>query len=179
VASGGSSMFRWLLPIAGLAAIAWLALKFLGGGGVGDATDAVGDATKGAADTISSTASDVTSTATDALGDAAGGIDIGGLGDNLTGMFGEATETLGGITDADSATAALPALEGMGSKVTELSGMMDKVPEAARGPLNSIVGGGVDKLQPLVEKVSAIPGVGSIISPIIGPIMETLSGMGG
>lgn len=183
VASGGSSMFRWLLPIVGLAALAWLAMKFLGGGGIDDATNAVGDAAKGATEAVTSTATDAASSATDAVssaaGDLAGGVDIGGIGDNLTGMFGSATEALGGITDAESATAALPALEGVGSQLSEVSGMMDKVPEAARGPLNSILGGGIEKLQPLVEKVSAIPGVGSIIEPVIGPIMETLSGLAG
>jgi len=94
-------------------------------------------------------------------------------------MFGGATDTLSGITDAASAEAALPALEGVGESLGGISGMIDQVPEAARGPLNAIISNGVSALQPLIESASAIPGVGAIIEPIVGPIMETLNGLAG
>lgn len=67
----------------------------------------------------------------------------------------------------------------MGDKVAGLGGMMDKIPEAARGPLNGIVSSGLEALGPILEKVRAIPEVGAIIDPIITPIMETLQGLAG
>lgn len=179
VASGGSSLFRWLLPLIGLAALAWLAMKFLGGGGIEDAANSAADAAKSATESASTAVSTATEGASDAAAALTGDLDVGAIGDNMTGLFGNATEALGGITDADSATAAIPALEGVGSKLTEVTGMFDKVPEAARGPLSAIAGDGLGKLQPIIDKVLALPGVGSILEPIIGPIVEALQGMAG
>ena len=78
-----------------------------------------------------------------------------GMSDELGSAFSGASSALGGITDVDSAKAALPALDG-------LTGVMDKVPEAARGPLSGMVG----NLTPLLEKASAIPGVGDVLAPV-------------
>ena len=171
VAKSGSSMFRWLLPLVGLVALAWLAMKFLGGGGIEDAAKSATDAAAGATEAVTSTVTD-----------AADGMempDVGGIGESLTGVFGSATDTLSGITDADSATAAIPALEDVSSKLTDLGGMFDKVPEAARGPLNTIVNNGLGALQPIIDKVLALPGVGSILEPIVTPMLEALQGMAG
>ena len=38
---------------------------------------------------------------------------------------------------------------------------------------------GMGKLQPLVDKVMDMPGVGSIVSPALGPIMEKMQEFGG
>ena len=171
VAKGGSSMFRWLLPLVGLAALAWLAMKFLDGGGIEDAANSATDAAKGATEAVTSTVASAT--------DGMEMPDVGGIGESLTGVFGSATDTFSGINDAESATAAIPALEDVGSKLTEMGGMFDKVPEAARGPLSSIASDGLGKLQPIIDKVLALPGVGSILEPIVGPILESLKGMAG
>jgi len=41
------------------------------------------------------------------------------------------------------------------------------------------VTGGVDMIQPLIDKVSAIPGVGSVIKPVVAPLMDMLNGLAG
>ena len=166
--SGG--FLRWLVPLAILAALAWAAFNFLMPGAKDAATDAAANVSDGAAA--------VTATATDAAAGAADMMDPSAVGDQVSGLFTSATDTLSGITDADSATAALPALGELGTKVDSVSGMLDKLPEAARGPIASIVSGGMGSLQPIIDKVSALPGVGDIITPVIGPIMEKLSGFG-
>ncbi len=105
--------------------------------------------------------------------------DVGAVGDDLKGMFGSATSSLESITDAESASAALPALTEAGSKLDGLSETFGKLPDAARGPLAGIVSEGLAKFQPIVDKVMALPGVGDILKPVIEPIMEKLAAMAG
>ena len=102
------------------------------------------------------------------------GVDVGG---EINGVFDGATGALSGITDVDSAKAALPDLEAVSSKADGLSGLMGKVPEAARGPLTGLIGDKVGALTPLLEKASDIPGVGDVIGPVTGPLLEKLQGM--
>ena len=83
------------------------------------------------------------------------GLPEGMSSSDIGGAVSEAQSALGNVTDVDSAKAALPALDG-------LTGMLDKVPEGARGPLSGVLGG----LTPLLEKASAIPGVGDILAPV-------------
>ena len=163
----GFNWKKYLLPIAGLLILGWGALQFFGG-----STDDVAETATGAA-------TSATEAATDVASDAVGSVDIDAVGTQLTDMFGGATDTLTGITDAASAEAAVPALEGVSENLSGLTGMIEQIPEAARGPLSSIISNGVAALQPLVETASAIPGVGAIIEPIVGPLMETLNGLAG
>jgi len=161
-ASGGSSMFKKLIPIIGLVLLGWLGFKFFGGSG----------------EEAASMAGDAATNATSAMADAVD-VDVDGLTGDLTGMFDSATTSLGGITDLDSANAAVPDLTAMGDKVSGLGALLDKVPDVARGPLNGIISKGVETLAPLLEKLGSIPGVGDVINPILGPIMETLKGLAG
>lgn len=178
--SSSGGMGKFIIPLLVALGLGWLAFNFLGKKDV-DAPDVSGvasdaaDAASGAA----GAASDAASGAADAVSAAADGVDISGITGNVTGLFDSASETLGGITDVQSATAALPGLEELGGKVSELPALFDSVPEAARGPLQGIVGEGTGSLQPIIEKVTAIPGVGGIIGPVLEPIMETLGGLGG
>jgi len=94
-------------------------------------------------------------------------------------MFSGASDTLGGITDVDSATAALPDLEKLGENVTSVSGMMENIPEDALGPISSIATDGMGQLQPIVDKVMGIDGVGDVIGPVLNPILEKLKAFGG
>ncbi len=152
-------------------------------GVAGDAVDATKDAAAGAVDATK----DATAGAVDATKDAAAGavdatqdaatsaVDATsgavtmpsmempempglpeGMSEELSGAFSGATTALGSITDVDSAKAALPSLDG-------LTGIMDKVPEAARGPLSGMVG----NLTPMLDKASAIPGVGDVLAPAL------------
>ncbi len=77
-----------------------------------------------------------------------------GMGAELGTSFSGAASALGSITDVDSANTALPALDG-------LTGMLDKVPEGSRGELGGMIG----KLTPMIDKASAIPGVGDVLAP--------------
>ena len=142
-------------------------------------TDTATDATASATDAVKDTAATATDSATDATAGLAGALDPSAVGDQVGGLFSSATETLGGITDADSAKAAIPAFGELGTKVDSVTEMFGGLPEAAQGPVSAIAKTGMGTVQPLVDKALALPGVGSILSPVIGPIMEKLGGLGG
>lgn len=168
--SAGGGIGKFLIPALVALGLGGVAYTFLGNKNV-DVPDVSGAA--------SGAATDAAGAVTDAAAGAVDGLDVGGLTDNVTGMFNSASETLGGVTDVESATAALPGLEELGGQVSGLPDMFDKVPEIARGPLQGIVGEGIGSLQPIIDKVMAIPGVGGVIGPVLEPIMETLGGLGG
>jgi len=163
--SAGGGIGKWLIPALLALGLGWLAYTFLG----------KNEVDLPAAPDVSGAASDIKDAATNAMGD----VDVAGLSGDVTGMFNQASETLSGITDVESATAALPGLEDLGGKVSALPDMFDKVPEAARGPLQGVVSEGLGSLQPIIDKVLAIPGVGGVVEPVLTPILDTLSGLGG
>jgi len=151
-ASAGGGLLKKFLPIAILAAIALFALKLCTGGKDVDVPNA------------SVPSVEVPS------------VDVGGVnvGDEIGGIFGGATDAIGGITDVDSANAALPALEEVSGKADGLTGIWDKVPEAARGPMSGLVGGHMDKLTPMLDKANEIPGVADVLGPVTGPLLDKL-----
>jgi len=55
---------------------------------------------------------------------------------------------------------------------------VSNVPDAAKAPLAKMISGGIDKIKPLAEKATSIPGVGDILQPVMGPMLETLAGLG-
>lgn len=159
---GGSGFLKVLIPLIGLLLLGWLGLKMLGG--KTEETDAAATATDTAA--AASTA-------------AADGVSADAIGGEVTGFFSDATESLNGISDAESANAALPKLKELGGNLDGIKGNLDKVPEAARGPVAGIIGKGMESFSPIVEKVLALPGVGDVLKPVLEPMLETLKGMAG
>lgn len=182
--SGGKGIFRWVLPVIGLLVAAVLGMQFFGGDKAEDTVATTQDAVSGAADSATNAASDAATAASAKALEAAQeampeGVDLGEISNNLNGAFSSATDSLSGITDVDSATAALPAIEEVTGKLGGLSDVITRLPDAAKGPIGGIVETGLATLQPLIEKVSAIPGVGSIIEPVITPLMAMLEGLKG
>ncbi len=156
----------------------------------GGAVDAAKDTAAGAADMASDTAAGAVDAAKDATGnmadsakemagDAMPNVDIGEFSTNLGGIFDGATDTLGSVTDAASAEAALPQLTEMGAKLDDMGSVFEAIPEAARGPISSLVGDKMGGLQEAADTVTALPGVGDIIKPVLEGIMGKLSAFGG
>jgi len=54
------------------------------------------------------------------------------------------------------------------------SGIWDKVPEEARGPMSGLVGDNMGKLTPLLDKANEIPGVADVLGPVTGPLLDKL-----
>ncbi len=103
-----------------------------------------------------------------------GGVDIG---QQVQDSMASLQTTLTGITDAASATAALPKLE-------EISGGLDKVAGAAgqlsaeqKAALSALVGPMMPTLNGLFDKVLAIPGVSDILKPAIDALKAKLTSL--
>ncbi|MGI9284828.1 MAG: DUF937 domain-containing protein [Pseudomonadales bacterium] len=147
----GSSIWRKLLPVAAVVIIGWFALKMLGG------------SDNQPVDTSSVQLPDASSVA---------GLDVGKqIGD----VLGSATNTLSGITDVESARAALPDLEAMTSKLDGMTGMLDQLPESAREAVSGAARNGLGQLQPAIDKVLEIPGVGPVLRPAVEGMLEKLA----
>ena len=94
-------------------------------------------------------------------------------------MFGSTAETLGGITDAESATAALPQLEEAKSSLDGLGSMLSGADDTVKSAAGGVIGKGTETLSPMIEKLQGNEGAWSVIEPVVGPMMETLKGLGG
>jgi len=180
---------RKFLPIAAVLAVALIGWNFLKGGAdkaadtVSDTAGAVSNATT---ETASAAAQSVTEGAKDAgnaVADAASGIKdalpsvmVGDrdFGAELGGIFHNATETVSGITDIDTAKSALPKLSDIGTSVDGLSGLWDQLPDAGKGTISELTNQGMGTLDGALQKVNALDGVGDVIKPAVGPLLEKL-----
>lgn len=100
------------------------------------------------------------------------------IGEDLTGLFGTLTKTLGGVTDAASAESAIPGLKDLLPTLTSIQDRTAALPDAGRAAVKETVGKGMGSLTSLIEKVMAIPGVGAILEPVVGPMVEVLKALG-
>lgn len=175
---------KWLIAVVAVAAIAWFGMQYMNK----QAADEMAAAAEAAAQVAAEKAEAVKLQAQEAADSAAealtaaqdsmpDGVDLGKISGALDGVFSSASEALTGITDLESAKNAIPSLEDAAGKLSGLSDVMARLPDAAKGPLGSIVQGGIGMLQPLIDKISAIPLVGPLIEPVVAPIMEMLNGM--
>ena len=102
---------------------------------------------------------------------------LGAISRKFGGIFGTAGAVLGSVSDADSATAALPKLEEISGSLDSAITDFDAVPEMARGPLTKVVSSGIAKLTPLADTVLNKEGVGDVLGGVMGPMMEKLKGL--
>ncbi len=92
-------------------------------------------------------------------------------------MFGSTTETLSGITDADSATAALPKLEEASGALDGLTGMLEGADDSAKSAVSAAAEQGMGALNPILEKLKGNEAIWSVIEPVVGPMLEKLQGL--
>lgn len=102
---------------------------------------------------------------------------------NLSDKFGSLTEglttSLGSITDADSAAAALPNLEQFSTELGSLGDMAGQLPEAGQGAFKGIVATALAAMKPLIENALGAAGEGSALKPILDGLLEKLTSMAG
>lgn len=137
----------------------------------GGAVQNMADAAQNAAGEIGVDMAGMMSKATEALSGVEGGSE---MLKQLTEMFGTATKTFSGVTDAASATAALPEL----GKLTESFGGMSQkfgaLPDVAKGAVAGIFQSSMEQLKPIIDKIMAIPGVEAILKPAVEALMGKL-----
>lgn len=105
-------------------------------------------------------------------------IDMTAFGGDVSGLFGKLTDTFKGITDVPTAEAAVPGLKDLAGILDGYKATADKLPEAGKATVKEMVGTNLGTLQPIIDTVLAIPGVGDILRPIVEPMLKTLSAFG-
>lgn len=170
---------KWLLAVVAVVVLGWFGMQYMGDKAATEAKNAA----MAAAEQAAAQAAEVAKSNEDALAavqDAMPeGVDLSKISGALDGVFGSTTDALSGITDIESAKAAIPSIEEAGSKLGGLSDVIARLPDAAKGPIAGLVTTGLSSLQPIIDKVSAIPGVGALIEPAIKPMMDALNGLAG
>jgi hypothetical protein len=137
----------------------------------GKAAEKVADAGAEAVKTTTDAVAAAVEKATDA-------IDMTAFGGDMTGLFGKLTDSFKGITDVPSAEAAVPGLKDLAGILEGYKATADKLPEAGKATVKEMVGTNLGTLQPIIDTVLAIPGVGDILRPIVEPMLKTLSAFG-
>jgi hypothetical protein len=146
-ATAGSSLLKWALPVAAVAAIALVAWYFL---------------RPGQSPVLNVGAPDVSKLTTD-----------------LTGDFKSLTSSLTGITDAASASAALPKLTELSGKLDDIKAAIGKLPAADKTKITDLIKPNLAKLEEQFAKLQWIPGVGDKVQPAVDGIMGKLASLGG
>lgn len=85
--------------------------------------------------------------------------------------------TLKGVTDAASARAALPRLQGAAAQLDKVNGVASQLPASSRSALMALIGAVRPSLEDLFTKVLAIPGVAEIAKPTIDGVRANLDAL--
>jgi hypothetical protein len=96
-------------------------------------------------------------------------------GKAATELFGGLTSVLKGVTDEESAKAALPKLEGFAPILERLTTEAGKLPAEEQTAFGEVVGQNLGLLQKVIDTVMAIPGVKDILGAVVTPMVETLT----
>ena len=100
---------------------------------------------------------------------------VNALTKNFGGYFDSINGALDGITDADTAKAAMPNLEKLSGQFDDLTGLFKKLPEAARGGFTTLLEAGQKTLAEKSEKVLGIPGVSDLLKPLLDGLLAKIA----
>lgn len=129
-------------------------------------------------------APEVANQATAAAGQAAAaaGAAVDGMADQLkftgdvTGLIKDATTAVGTIKDEAGATAALPKLKDISTKLAGLKPMWSKLPAPAQKAVADSLRPLIEKLREAVKPVLALPVVGASLKPVVDEVLTALDG---
>ena len=101
-----------------------------------------------------------------------GGVDIGKqLGDNFSNL----RTSLAGITDVESARAALPKLQEATAAIDKVNGMVPQLSAEQRLSVSGLVTPAMAAINQMFDKVLAIPGVGDVLKPTVDNLKTKLA----
>jgi hypothetical protein len=120
-----------------------------------------------------------TTTVTDAVPQAVKEVVVEGVdvGKQLTGALDGLRTTLGGITDAATAEAALPRLQETVTAVDGITGLLAKLSPEQRSMLAGLVSAALPAIKEVSGKVLAIPGVGDIVKPTVDGLIAKIESL--
>jgi hypothetical protein len=102
------------------------------------------------------------------------GVDVG---KEIAGGLETLRSSLQGITDADSAKATLPKLQDAKAQIDKVNSLVGQLSPEQRKMLAGLVDQFMPTLNPLFDKVLALPGVAELIKPIVDGIRTTLTAL--
>ncbi len=171
VEAASSSLPRWLLPVAGLAALGLLAWWFM------SPTPAPAPDVQDRG-VIRAQSPD---THRDLVPQGVKRVvpDVSKFSTELTETFSKLTEALASVKDAASAENALPKLQDLEGKLDVAKTTMKDLSDTGQTTVKKLVTSAEAELKKLVVKVLAIPGVGEKFKTIVDSIMSKLAGLAG
>jgi hypothetical protein len=101
-----------------------------------------------------------------------GGVDVS---KQVTDSIANLRSTLGGVTDAASAEAALPKLRNITAQIDQVDDLIGRMTPEQRKLLAAIVNPAMPTLNQLFDKVLAIPGVSEVLKPTIDLLKAKLA----
>ena len=99
------------------------------------------------------------------------------VGQEITGGLEKLRTALQGVTDADSAKAALPRLQDAKGQIDKVNSLIDQLSPEQRKILAGLVNQFVPALNPMFDRVLTIPGVAELIKPTIDALRTTLTAL--
>ena len=96
----------------------------------------------------------------------------------VTGLFGSFGKVLAGVSNEETARAAMPQLEEFKPSLEALQKSTVALPEAGRSMIAKLVLENMGSLQKVIDTIMAIPGVKEILGPTVTPMIETISKLG-
>ncbi len=101
-----------------------------------------------------------------------GGVDVS---KQVTDSIANLRNTLGGVTDAASAEAALPKLRDITAQIDQVDGLIGQMTPEQKKLLAGIVSPLMPTLNQLFDKVLALPGVSEVLKPTIDRLKAKLA----
>jgi hypothetical protein len=98
----------------------------------------------------------------------------GGTQAELKGFIDNATSALRGVTDVESAKAAVPKLQAATQSINTLSSKLSALSAEARSSLSASAATAKTSLQALADKALALPGVSDVLKPAVTSLMDAL-----
>jgi hypothetical protein len=96
---------------------------------------------------------------------------------DLTGIFDSANQTLTDIRDAASATAALPKLKSLSTKIDAIRVQFDLLPAAGQAAIGKLVGSNMESLQQQVTRILTLPDISTDVRTALRGIGSKLAGL--
>jgi len=97
---------------------------------------------------------------------------------NSTDLFGGLSKILGGVTNEDTARAAIPELEKLAPVLSGVQSEAAKLEGENKTAFAEFVSKNVGLLQKVIDTAMAIPGVKDLLGPVVGPMLETIKKLG-
>jgi hypothetical protein len=156
--SGG--WVKWVVGAIALGALAWLVSPWF----AGDKDEAVTEAP--AAETTAADAGDALV------------VDGVNVGESVQGILTTITDTLAGVTDAGTATAAVQALTDADTALGGLETAVGALTGDGKSALQGLIGGALPALRTTVEGLLGDSAIGPILKPVLDSILARLTAFG-